>query len=122
MKKAALVVAGTGALLSFLLMIHAGRYSMPTILIVLIGMWVLLPYDAMILGNVLAPRWSPEVGAMLYRMTFLVTIASLIVYAASAFGPPRAKPAFYFVLVPPVALLVLGASLGIAAASARKRA
>ena len=45
MRKAALITAILGGLLSVMLMIHTGRYNMPALLIVLIGMWVLLPYD-----------------------------------------------------------------------------
>ena len=93
------------------LMIHTGRYSTPPLLIVLIGMWVLLPYDALTIGNILSPRWSNQVNRMLLRLTFLVTLVSVAIYASVAFGPPRPKPAFFFVLVPPLSLAVIAISL-----------
>ena len=111
MRKAALITAIVGGLLSVMLMIHTGRYNMPALLIVLIGMWVLLPYDAMMVGNILSPRWSEVTGMMLYRMTFLVTLVSVAIYASVAFGPPRPKPAFFFVIVPPLSLGLLGVAL-----------
>ena len=114
MRKAALITAVAGGLLSVLLMIHAGRYNMPALLIVLIGMWVLMPYDALMMGNVLSPRWSEATRVTLYRMTFLVTLVSLAIYARVAFGPPRPKPAFFFVIIPPLSLALIGISLLIA--------
>jgi hypothetical protein len=114
MKKAALATALIGGLLSVFLMIHAGRYSTPPLLIALIGMWVLLPYDALVIGNILSPRWQPQVGAVLYRLTFLLTLVSVAIYASVAFGPPRPRPAFFFVIVPPLSLVLTGLVLGVA--------
>ena len=114
MRKAAMITAVVGGLLSVLLMVHAGRYSMPPLLIVLIGMWVLLPYDAMMVGNILSPRWSETTRVTLYRLTFLVTLISVAIYASVAFGPPRPRPAFFFVLVPPLSLTLIGISLFVA--------
>ena len=119
MRKAALITAVAGGLLSVLLMIHAGRYNMPALLIVLIGMWVLMPYDALMMGNVLSPRWSETTRVTLYRMTFLVTLVSLAIYARVAFGPPRPKPAFFFVIIPPLSLALIGISLLIAKRKSR---
>lgn len=114
MRKAAIITAIVGGLLSVMLMIHTGRYNMPAVLIVLIGMWVLLPYDAMMVGNILSPRWSEATRVTLYRMTFLVTLVSVAIYASAAFGPPRPKPAFFFVIVPPLSLALIGIALLIA--------
>lgn len=114
MRKAAMITAIVGGLLSVMLMIHTGRYNMPAVLIVLIGMWVLLPYDAMMVGNILSPRWSEATRVTLYRMTFLVTLVSVAIYASAAFGPPRPKPAFFFVIVPPLSLALIGIALSIA--------
>lgn len=114
MRKAAMITAIVGGLLSVMLMIHTGRYNMPAVLIVLIGMWVLLPYDAMMVGNILSPRWSEATRVTLYRMTFLVTLVSVAIYASAAFGPPRPKPAFFFVIVPPLSLALIGIALLIA--------
>ena len=114
MKKAALATALIGGLLSVFLMIHAGRYSTPPLLIALIGMWVLLPYDALVVGNILSPRWQQQIGTMLYRLTFLLTLVSIAIYASVAFGPPRPELAFFFVIGPPLSLLLTGLVLGVA--------
>jgi hypothetical protein len=114
MRKSALITAITGGLLSVLLMVHAGRYSMPPLLIVLIGMWVLLPYDALMVGNILSPRWSERTRVTLYRLTFVIALVSVAIYASAAFGPPRPKPAFFFVIVPPLSLLLIGVALFVA--------
>ena len=119
MRRAALLTSIAGAVLSVLLMIHAGRYNMPPLLIVLIGMWVLLPYDALTIANILSPRWPELVSATLNGLTFVVTLVSLAIYATVAFGPPRPKPAFFFVLLPPLSLVLIAISLLIARTKSR---
>jgi hypothetical protein len=119
MRKAAMITALVGGVLSVILMIHAGRYNMPPLLIVLIGMWVLLPYDALTMANILSPRWPELVSATLNGLTFVVTLVSLAIYATVAFGPPRPKPAFFFVLLPPLSLVLIAISLLIARTKSR---
>ena len=114
-----MITALVGGVLSVILMIHAGRYNMPPLLIVLIGMWVLLPYDALTMANILSPRWPELVSATLNGLTFVVTLVSLAIYATVAFGPPRPKPAFFFVLLPPLSLVVIAISLLIARTKSR---
>jgi hypothetical protein len=114
MRRAAMVTAILGGVLSVALMIHTGRYSMPPLLIVLIGMWVLLPYDALTLGNILSPRWPEPMRGTIYRLTFLISLVSVAIYASVAFGPPRPKPAFFFVIIPPLSLALIGIALFVA--------
>lgn len=119
MRKTALITAIAGGALSVFLMIHAGHYTMPPLLIVLIGMWVLLPYDALTLGNILSQRWSSSVSGTLYRLTFFITLVSVVVYAVAAFGQTAQKPAFFFVVIPPLSLALIGILLFIARSRSR---
>ena len=119
MRRAALVTAIAGGVLSVFLMIHTARYHMPSLLVILIGMWVLLPYDALTLANILSTRWPTFMSAALYRLTFVITLVSLVIYATVAFGPPRPKPAFFFVLLPPLSLVVIAISLFVARRTSR---
>ena len=120
MRKAALITAIVGGILSVLLMIHTGRYNMPPLLIVLMGMWVLLPFDALTVGNILSPRWSARVSTMLYRITFAVAVVSVAVYATVAFGPPGPRPAFFFVIMPPLSLALITISLLVSRRTTRR--
>lgn len=119
MRRAAIITAIAGGVLSVFLMIHTARYHMPPLLVVLIGMWVLLPYDALTVGSILSTRWPTLLRAALYRLTFVVTLVSLVIYATVAFGPPRPKPAFFFVLLPPLSLVVIAISLFVARKTSR---
>ena len=94
---------------------------MPALLVVLIGGWVMAPFAVLALVESVAARWPAPVRATIQAVLILTAIVSLAIYAASAFGPPRPKPAFYFVLVPPVSVAVAAAAIAVAGYIARRR-
>jgi phosphate/sulfate permease len=107
------VLAGAGS--SVGLMLHAGRHNDSRILLVLFAIWVLSPFMALVLANVVSKRWSVLRRATLYSVTLVLTFGSLAIYGDVALGPPRAKPAFVFVVVPLASWLFISLAVTIAA-------
>ena len=94
---------------------------MPPLLVVLIGLWVISPFLFLALGDVLSARWPLLSRPTIHVLALVLTAVSLAVYQAVAFGPPRPKPAFFFVLIPPISWLVIATCVGMAALVSRKR-
>jgi hypothetical protein len=111
-------MAGAGG--SIALMMHVAP-RMPVLLVVLIGGWVVAPFVILTLVESVAARWPAPVRTTIQAVIVVTAIVSLAIYAASAFGPPRPKPAFYFVLVPPVSVAVAAAAIAIAGYIARRQ-
>jgi hypothetical protein len=107
------VVAGAGG--SVGLMLRAGHRNASRILLVLFGIWVLSPFMALVLANVVSKRWSVLTRATLYSVMLVLTLGSLAAYGDVALGPPRAKPAFVFLVVPLASWLLIAIVVPIAA-------
>jgi len=105
----ALIALPIGAVGAFGLMLSAGHRNGTRMLflLVLFTGWVLSPFVALAWAHAVSKRWSPPTRAALYLVTLIITVASLLIYAAVAFGPPRGKIAPLFVIVPPASLLLL---------------
>ena len=115
LRAAALIAVLAGAVGSFGLMLHAGRRNDSRILLVLFTIWVLSPFVALVLADVVSKRWSVLTRATLHSVMLVLTLASLAIYGDVALGPPRAKPAFVFVVVPPASWLLIAIAVPIAA-------
>lgn len=102
----AVTVAGAGA--SLWLMI-SGRNTPLLLLILFIG-WVLAPYIALFVANVISKRWSVLTRVALYILTIILTIGSLVSYSG-ALSPPDMRPAFMFLVVPLISLLLIAIEL-----------
>ena len=111
----ALIAVLAGAVGSVGLMLHAGRNNPSRLLLVLFALWVLSPFLALVLANMVSKRWSVLTRATLYTVMLLLTVGSLAAYGVVALGPPRPKTAFAFVVVPPASWLLIGIVLTIAA-------
>ena len=112
---AGLIAALAGAVGSVGLMLHAGRNNPSRLLLVLFALWVLSPFLALVLADVASKRWSVLTRATLYTVMLVLAVGSLVAYGDVALGPPRSKPAFVFVVVPPASWLLIGIVLSIAA-------
>jgi len=77
------VVAGAAGAVG--LMLRAGHRSDSRILLVLFGIWVLSPFIALVLANVVSKRWSVLTRATLYGVMLALTLASLAIYGDVAF-------------------------------------
>ena len=114
-----LIAVAAGAVGSVALMLYAGR-SAPAQLIVPFAIWVLSPFVLLWWANVASKDWSATTRAALYSVTLVVTVGSLIIYAARALRPPKAQGAFVFVAVPPASWLLIATAISIAALISRR--
>ena len=96
------------------LMIRAGQRT-PRFLLVLFVIWVLSPFVALVLADVVSKRWSVLTRATLYSVMLVVTLGSLAIYGDDALRPRRAQAAFVYVAVPPASWLLIAIVVLIAA-------
>ena len=122
LRAAAQVAVLAGAAASLGLTLHAGRHNSSRLLVVIFALWVLSPFVALLFANALSKHWSGLTRAMLHSLMLALPLGSSAIYAVVALGPPRAQPAFVFVVVPPASLLIIAISVPMAALlSGRKR-
>jgi hypothetical protein len=116
----ALIAVLAGAVGSVGFMLRAGRNA-PLFLIVLFALWVLSPFMALVLADVVSKRWSIPTRATLYSLMLVLTLSSLTIYGDVALGPPRAQAAFVFVVVPSASWLLIAIALPTAALISTRR-
>ncbi len=110
--------AGAAASLGLFLLACYRNHS-PTILVVLIGAWVLAPFVALLLTRlVLARRFARMMPAWSVAIT-IVSAGSLIAYGLDALSPLSAKAAAVFVVTPVAAWIVM--AIGALVASRARR-
>ena len=114
LRTAALIAVVTGAVGSLGLLLRAGQRT-PRLLLMIMAIWVLSPFVALVLVDVVAKRWSVLTRATLYSVMLVVTLGSLAIYGADALWPPRAQAAFVWVIVPPLSWLLMAIAVSIAA-------
>ena len=112
------VVAGAGGSLAF--MLRVGHRNQSRTLLVLFGIWVLSPFVALGLAGVLSRRWSARVQPILVCATLVLALGSLAIYGTVALGPPRAKPAGVFLIVPLSSWLLIAVIISVAFLSGRQ--
>src|SRR5437879_1308157 len=112
---ASLVAVLAGAVGSVGLMLHAGHRNPSRLLLVLFALWVLSPFMALVLANMVSKRWSVLTRATLYAVILVITLGSLAIYGALVFGPLRAKTGFIFLVVPAASWLLIAIVVAIAA-------
>jgi hypothetical protein len=102
-------------------MLRVGRRNESRLLLAMFAVWVLAPFLALAWATVTSKRWSALTRATLHAVTLVLTSGALGLYGAVALGPPRPKPAFVFVVVPPASWLLLVVTVSGAARIARRR-
>ena len=111
------VLAGAGGSLGYVL--HSGRNNKSVLLIVLFVFWVLSPFVALLVANVVSRRWLVLTSITLYSLTIFLTLGSLICYSG-LWSPPGTKPAFVFLVVPLLSWILMAIFIAIAASHARR--
>ena len=119
LKVAAMVAAAIGGAGSAGLMLSV-RSRAPLFLIILFMVWVLLPFAGLIWANFISQRWSIPTRATLHLVTFLITVASLLLYANTVFYPPDSSPAFIWLVAPGVSWLLILTLVPAAALTSRE--
>lgn len=99
------LLVGAGGALG--LMLRAGHHNKSLLLIVLMAIWVLSPFLALLWACVVSKRWSTPTRATLYSMMLILPLASLADYGVDAWRQPRTQAAFVFVVVPPASWLLM---------------
>lgn len=89
------------------LTLYMGRRNDSIILPILFVSWVLSPFIVLLVANLISNRWPIPTRTTLYSATLVVALASLALYGGVAFGPPMAKPAAVFLLVPLASWLLI---------------
>jgi hypothetical protein len=113
------IAVAAGAVVSLGFMFRVGGQQASLIIIGLFTGWVLSPFVALVVADVLLKRRAALVRVTLCALMLIVTAASLVIYGNVALGPPRPQPAAMFLLVPLGSLLLMTVALGIAMAASR---
>src|SRR5207248_5193 len=77
------------------------------LLILAFAIWVMSPFVGFLMADARAARWSSPARTTLHGTMLLVTAATLAIYGVVALGPPRPKPASFFLVVPPASVALL---------------
>jgi hypothetical protein len=107
LRAAALVMVVIGALGSIGFVFDVGRLNRSWFLLILFAVWVAAPFIGLVLAHVAANRLGVFSGGTLPLVMLAVAIVSLAIYGYIALGPPRPKPAFWFLIVPLVSWLFI---------------
>jgi len=104
---AAVIALGAEAASSVGFILYAGgRVGAPRFLLGLFAMWVVSSFVVLAVGCVVSKRWSVLTRATLYGAMLVITVASLAIYGAVAFGAPRPKTAVFAIVAPASWLLM----------------
>jgi predicted dienelactone hydrolase len=76
-------------------------------LLVLFAAWVISPFLALLLANLVSKRWSVVSRAALHGVILVCAPATLAIYGFVVLGPSSGKSAFAFIVVPPATWLLL---------------
>lgn len=101
--------------------LHAGHRNPSRLLMALFVIWVVSPFFGMVFATLSPRNWSIPSRAAVYSVTLLLSLGSLAIYGRVALGPPMAKPAFFFLIVPLLSWLVIGAAVSTATLISRRR-
>jgi hypothetical protein len=113
--RAALLAGAAG---SVLLMLRAGARQRSVVLILLFTGWLLSPFLALALANLRARAWAPHMRAAVHSAMIGVSCLSLAIYGLNAVYT-LGKAGFIYLVVPAGDWLLIGLTLGAAAALRR---
>lgn len=115
------IVVLIGAVGSVGFTLRAGQRNPSRLLVVLFVIWVLSPFIAMLFGNFMFRDGPMLTRATLHSVALILSLVSLAIYGQVALGPPRAKTAFAFVVVPPLSWLLMALAVSVAAFISHRR-
>ncbi|SRR5258706_11059992 len=115
----AIVVVLVGAGASLALMFRAGHNNKSVLLLGLFAIWVLSPFVALLVANIVSKNWSVLTRLALYILMLFLTFGSLVGYSG-VLSPPGTKPAFVFLVVPLISWLLIVIVIPIAASLSRR--
>ena len=98
-RTSALLAVLLGAAGSLGLTLYTGRNNNSVFLMLLFSGWVLSPFIALFVADIISKRWTVPTRMKLYRLMLAVAVVSLIGYSGVLI-PAETKPAFVFLIVP----------------------
>jgi ACR3 family arsenite efflux pump ArsB len=100
-----MVLAGAACSLGFTL--YTGRNNTSVLLVLLFTGWVVSPFIALLLINIITKRWQVFDRLILYSLMMMLTVCSVVIYSG-LWSPPSAKTAFVFLVVPLLSWSLMG--------------
>ena len=123
LRRPALIAVVVGAAGSVGFLLRAGQRTSRLLLVIML-LWVLAPFIALVVADVVSKRWTVPAQALmratLYSVMLVLTLGSLAVYLDDALRPRQAQAAFVFVVVPLVSWLLMAIAIPIAAVLSRR--
>ncbi|HXP61766.1 MAG TPA: hypothetical protein VN829_14825, partial [Dongiaceae bacterium] len=101
------------------LTLWAGRHNPSRLLLVLFALWVLSPFMALAVVNVVSKSWSVVSRATLHSVTLVLTLVSFAVYGGVHLRSATPN-AFVFVVVPPISCLLIAIVVALATLASGK--
>ena len=120
LRTVALVAAAVGGVGSAGLTLFVGQHNPSRFLLVLFTIWVLAPFVALLLTNLVSQHWPVITRLTLYCLTLVLTLVTLAAYGNVAWKPPEGQAAFSFVVFPLVSWLLIVTVVPIAALISRR--
>jgi hypothetical protein len=74
--------------------------------VVLLAIWVLSPFVALLWAGIVSKRWSVLTRVALYGVMLIVPLSALAIYMADAIWPRTSPGPFVFIPVPPASWLL----------------
>jgi hypothetical protein len=108
-----------GAVGSLGLTLRAARNAHSLILALLFGVWVFSPFMGLAVAYILSNRWPVFTRNVLYLLSMVLTIFSLIIYAG-IWTPVNTKPAFVFLVLPLLSWLLLAVVIPLTVSKSQK--
>ena len=121
LRTAARIAALIGVVGSVGFTLRAGQRNPSRLLIAMFVIWALSPFIAMLFGDFMFRNWPVLARATLHSVVLILSLVSLAIYGQVALGPPRSKPAFVFVVVPPLSWLLMALAVSVAAFIRRRQ-
>jgi hypothetical protein len=121
LRRAALVATVAGAAGSAVFMFMVGRHNQSTVLMGLFTVWVLAPFAGLGIADRRSRNWPAAARTALQGVMLVVALGSLLIYGTVALGPPRPKPAAFFLMVPLDSWLLAVVTVVLVARASRRR-
>jgi len=102
----ALTAGLAGALGSLGFVLYTGRNNESVLLVLLFVAWVLSPFIALFVANLVSMRWPAFTRVILYYLIIFLSVGSLVFYSG-ALRPSGTKPAFVFLVVPLLSWIIM---------------
>jgi hypothetical protein len=84
------------------------------------SIWVAGPFLILLFANAISERWSTATRVTLYAATLiLMVVCQTIYYLTDRLRPATAPPGFFFVLIPPVSVLLTAVAVAVSGATQR---